>query len=184
MGQTHVVRSTAPVWNGQRLEPWRVGLRTFAVAHEGNRVASREEATRIADEIVHLLAGELIDRDGMRRAIRPDDIIVVSPYNAQRILIDELLRTRFGPGIEVGTVNKFQGREAYVVFYSMATSSGEEMPRSVEFLFERNRLNVAVSRARAMAVLVYSPALLEAATPSVDAMRLINGLDRFLELAQ
>lgn len=159
------------------------GLRAIAVAHEGNRVASREEAARIADEIGHLLAGELVGRDGVRRAIRPDDIIVVSPYNAQRILIDELLRARFGKGIEVGTVNKFQGREAYVVFYSMATSSGEEMPRSVEFLFERNRLNVAVSRARAMAVLVYSPALLEAATPSVDAMRLINGLDRFLELA-
>jgi uncharacterized protein len=65
----------------------------------------------------------------------------------------------------------------------MATSSGEDMPRGTEFLFERNRLNVAISRARAMAVLVCSPRLLEIATPSVDAMRLVNGLDRFVELA-
>jgi uncharacterized protein len=159
------------------------GLRYLPVEHEGNRISSREEAERIADEIALLLAGSLIDKDGRRRPIRPEDIIVVAPYNAQRSLLERTIRERTGTHVDVGTVNKFQGREAYVVFYSMATSSGEDMPRGTEFLFERNRLNVAISRARAMAVLVCSPRLLEIATPSVDAMRLVNGLDRFVELA-
>jgi predicted RecB family nuclease len=159
------------------------GLRYLPVAHDGNRSASPEEAERIADEIGLLLQGELIDGMGVRRSVRPEDIIVVTPYNAQRRLLERSILERTGHSIDVGTVNKFQGREAYVVFYSMATSSDEEMPRTTEFLFERNRLNVAISRARAMAVLVCSPRLFEVATPSIDAMRLINGLDRFVELA-
>ncbi|HEY5256766.1 MAG TPA: TM0106 family RecB-like putative nuclease, partial [Candidatus Baltobacteraceae bacterium] len=160
------------------------GLRYLPVDHEGNRNRSPEEAGRIADEIATLLDGELVDQDGGRRAIAPEDIIVVAPYNAQRQEIERAIAQRVGRNVEVGTVDKFQGREAYVVFYSMATSSGEDMPRNADFLFARNRMNVAVSRARALAVLVASPRLLEAATPSVDAMRLLNGLDRFLELAR
>lgn len=160
------------------------GLRYLPVEHSGNRSRSIEEADRIAEEIAVLLNGELVDMDGFRRKIGPHDIIVVAPYNAQRQEIERAIVRRTDAPIEVGTVDKFQGREAYVVFYSMATSSGEEMPRGAEFLFQRNRMNVAISRARALAVLVASPKLLEAATPSVDAMRLINGLDRFLELAR
>ncbi len=159
------------------------GLRALAVPHDGNKSASVEEAERIADEIAHLLDGEVVDRNGDRRSIRPADVIVVTPYNAQRRLLDRTIRERVGDGVEVGTVNKFQGREAYVVFYSMSTSGGDDIPRGTEFLFERNRLNVAISRAHALAVLVYSPALLEAKTTSIDAMRLINGLDLFVELA-
>jgi uncharacterized protein len=160
------------------------GLRYLPVEHSGNRSRSVEEADRIADEIALLLRGELVDMDDHPRKIESHDIIVVAPYNAQRQEIERAIARRTDAPIEVGTVDKFQGREAYVVFYSMATSSGEEMPRGAEFLFQRNRMNVAISRARALAVLVASPRLLEAATPSVDAMRLINGLDRFLELAQ
>jgi len=159
------------------------GLRTIAVAHEGNTSASHEEAERIAAEIELLLKGEIVDRNGDRRAMRPSDIIVVTPYNAQRRLVERIVRARVGDGIEVGTVNKFQGREAYVVFYTMASSGGETIPRGTQFLFERNRLNVAISRAHALAVLVFSPALLEARTASIDAMRLINGLDLFVEIA-
>jgi len=159
------------------------GLRAIAIEHEGNKSGSHEEAERIADEIDQLLQGQVVDRKGDRRAMRPSDIIVVTPYNAQQRLVDRTVRTRVGDGIEVGTVNKFQGREAHVVFYTMASSGGEHMPRGTDFLFERNRLNVAVSRAHALAVLVFSPALLEARTTSIDAMRLINGLDLFVEIA-
>ena len=89
------------------------------------------------------------------RPLTDRDIIVVTPYNAQRRLIQRKLRAagfdiEAGAGIEVGTVDKFQGQEAAVVFYSMATSSGDDMPRNMEFLFERNRFNVAISRARAV----------------------------------
>jgi len=81
-------------------------------------------------------------------------------------------------------VDKFQGREAAVVFYSMATSSAEDVPRGLEFLFSRNRLNVAVSRARCLAYVVASPRLLESRARTVEQMRLINALCRFVELAE
>ncbi|HTX58795.1 MAG TPA: DEAD/DEAH box helicase, partial [Verrucomicrobiae bacterium] len=160
------------------------GLRFLPVEHDGNRTASMQEAERIAREIGLLFEGTLTDREGRERAIRPDDVIVVTPYNGQRRLLARIIAQRTGAHVDVGTVNKFQGREAHVVFYSMATSSGEEMPRSADFLFERNRLNVAISRARAMAVVVASPELLRAQTPSIETMRLLNALDRFVELAQ
>lgn len=91
------------------------------------------------------------------------------------------LRERMPAGVQVGTVDKFQGRETPVVFYSMATSSGEDMPRNMRFLFSRNRLNVALSRARCLAVVVASPRLLEVDCNSVDDMRLVNGLCRLAE---
>jgi len=104
---------------------------------------------------------------------------VVTPYNAQA----QELRERLPEGVAVGTVDKFQGQEAPVVFFSMATSSGEDLPRNLEFLFSRNRLNVAISRARALAVLVASPRLLDVACHTVEQMRMVNALCRFVERA-
>ena len=86
--------------------------------------------------------------------------------------------------VPVGTVDKFQGREAAVVFYSMATSSADDVPRSLEFLFSRNRLNVAISRAMCLAYVVASPRLLESRARSIEQMRLINALCRFVEMAE
>ena len=83
----------------------------------------------------------------------------------------------------VGTVDKFQGREAAVVLYSMATSIAEDVPRTLEFLFSRNRLNVAVSRAMCLAFVVASPRLLESRARTIEQMRLINALCRFVDLA-
>jgi uncharacterized protein len=103
-----------------------------------------------------LLKGEYLQTDGTSGAITPEQIMVVAPYNAQV----RCLRERLPAEVKVGTVDKFQGQEAAVCFFSMATSSGEEILRNLEFLFSRNRLNVAVSRARCLAVLVCNPALL------------------------
>jgi len=86
--------------------------------------------------------------------------------------------------VPVGTVDKFQGQEADVVFYSMASSSGDDIPRSLEFLFSRNRLDVAISRARCLAFLVCSPRLLEVDARTVEHMRLANALCRFVEIAE
>src|SRR5436190_496122 len=83
-----------------------------------------------------------------------------------------------------GTVDKFQGQEAPVVFFSMATSSGAEIPRNVEFLFSRNRLNVAISRAQCLAVLVSSPELLHIRCRNVDQLRMVNALCRLVEVAE
>ena len=106
--------------------------------------------------------------------------MVVAPYNAQV----RLLRERLPAGVEVGTVDKFQGREAPVVFYSMASSSGEDVPRGLDFLLSRNRLNVAVSRAQCLAYVACSPRLLEVDCRTVEHMRLANALCQFVELAR
>jgi uncharacterized protein len=105
--------------------------------------------------------------------------MVVTPYNEQV----RCLRERLPESVRVGTVDKFQGQEAPVVFFSMATSSGAEAPRTLEFLFSRNRLNVAVSRAQCLAILVANPRLLEAPCRTIDQMRLVNALCRFVEYA-
>jgi uncharacterized protein len=80
-------------------------------------------------------------------------------------------------------VDKFQGQEAAVVFFAMTCSSGEDVPRGLDFLFDRNRFNVAVSRAQCLAVLVHSPRLLDADCRTLEAMELVDGACRFVELA-
>ena len=112
--------------------------------------------------------------------MRPAEIKVVAAFNAQV----QRLRGVLPAGVEVGTVDKFQGQEALVVFYSMASSSGEDIPRGLGFLLSRNRLNVAISRAQALAYLVCSPRLLEVDCKTIPHMRLANALCRFVELAQ
>jgi superfamily I DNA and/or RNA helicase len=108
------------------------------------------------------------------------EIMVVSPYNVQVNALREALPAE----VPVGTVDKFQGQEAQVVLYSMASSSGEDVPRGLEFLLSRNRLNVAISRARCLAYLVCSPRLLEVNCRSIAQMRLANALCRFVEVAE
>jgi superfamily I DNA and/or RNA helicase len=104
----------------------------------------------------------------------------VAPYNAQV----SALREQLPPGARVGTVDKFQGQEAPIVFYSMTTSTPEDAPRGMEFLYSLNRLNVAVSRARCVAVLVASPALFQAECKTPRQIELANAFCRYLELAQ
>jgi uncharacterized protein len=155
------------------------GLRYIALPHEGNSRESREEAQRIVAEIALLLQGTVTDEDGVTRAITPNDIIIVTPYNAQRRLISRLLRDA-DIDVRVGTVDKFQGQEAFVVFYSMATSSGNDVPRDLGFLFEQNRFNVAASRARALSVVVSSPRLLDMRCHTADQMSLVNLLCQYV----
>jgi uncharacterized protein len=156
------------------------GLRWLPVEHAANRGASVEEADRIAAELELLVGGTFTDCDGRARRLGWDDVLVVTPYNAQV----RCLRARLGPHARIGTVDKFQGQEAPVVFFSMATSSGDDLPRNLEFLFSRNRLNVAISRAQALAVLVASPKLLEIRCRTIEQMRMVNALCRFVEEAR
>jgi superfamily I DNA and/or RNA helicase len=147
------------------------GLRMIPVDHCDNRGRSVEEADVIAGEIDALLdGGTYVDREGAHHRLALDDILVVAPYNAQV----RCLRSVLPPGARVGTVDKFQGQEAPVVFFSMATSSGDDVSRGMSFLFSRNRLNVAISRAQALAVVVCSPKLLAARCSTVEDMRLVN----------
>jgi uncharacterized protein len=156
-----------------------VGVRWLDVAHEGNRVDSEEEAAAIASEIERLI-GHTFRHGQVERPLCHGDVMVVAPYNAQV----RLLRERLPRAVEVGTVDKFQGREAAVVFYSMASSSGEDVPRGLDFLMSRNRLNVAVSRAQCLAYVACSPRLLEVDCRTVEHLKLANALCRFVELAE
>jgi uncharacterized protein len=109
--------------------------------------------------------------------------VIVAPYNAQVAEIRRRVRARLGLDARVGTVDKFQGQEGVVVIFSMATSSAEDAPRNVEFLYSRHRLNVAISRARALAVIVCSPELLRFRCQTPEQMRLANAFCRFAERA-
>jgi predicted RecB family nuclease len=153
-----------------RTTPLGTGLRWLAVGHEGRRQESPEEAEAVRAEIERLMAA----------GVGLGEIKVVAPYNAQV----ELLRSVLPAGVEVGTVDKFQGQEAKVVFYSMTSSSGEDVPRGLDFLLSRNRLNVAISRAQCLAYLVCSPRLLGVDCRTIPHMRLANALCRFVEVAE
>jgi predicted RecB family nuclease len=142
------------------------------LVHSGNSQSSMEEATRVVQIFNTLLGARFTNREGKTRKLDLSDILVVSPYNAQVNLIADMLPD----GARVGTVDRFQGQEAPACLISMATSSGEELPRDIEFLFSLNRLNVALSRAQALAVLVASPRLLDVSCSTLEELRLVNAL--------
>ena len=130
-------------------------------------------ATSLAD-------GRVTGSDGGTRTLRPDDIMVVAPYN----MAVARIRSAVPEGVRVGTVDMFQGREAPVVFYALTCSTGEDVPRGLDFLFSRNRMNVAISRAQCIAVVVHAPRLLDADCRTLEQMALVDGACRLVELAQ
>jgi uncharacterized protein len=155
------------------------GLFVRLVEHAANGQLSREEADVVAESIQALLGTGYTDETGATRALGIGDVLVVTPYNAQV----RVLRQTVPEGVRVGTVDKFQGQEAPVVLVSLASSSGEDAPRGLAFVFNANRINVATSRAQCRVELICSPRLLEADCKTVDEMRLVNALCRFVELS-
>lgn len=157
------------------------GLWTVHAVHDGNQSSSPEETEAVARIVASLLQPGVtwIDPDGKRAPLTREHILIVAPYNAQVALLAERL-----PGMTIGTVDKFQGQEAPVVIYSMTTSSAEDAPRGMEFLYSLHRLNVATSRARCASILVASPRIFEPECRTPHQMRLANALCRYTELAQ
>jgi len=162
--------------------PWLkgAGLWFVPVEHEGNRNSSAEEVELVARIVKGLLRPEVqwFYRAGERRRLQEEDILIVAPYNAQ--VAD--LWTRL-PSMKIGTVDKFQGQEEAVVIYSMTTSSPEDAPRGMEFLYSLNRLNVATSRAKTAVIVVGNPRLFEPECRSPRQMQLANALCRYREMA-
>lgn len=157
------------------------GLRYCPVDHSGNTSSSSEEAEvvkRVVDTIIASNA-TWTDRVGAKRQVSLDDILIIAPYNAQVFGIQQLV-----PNARVGTVDKFQGQEAPIAIYSMATSSHEDAPRGMEFLYSGNRMNVAISRAQCLAILVASPKVFEADCKTPRQMQLANAFCRYLEMAE
>ncbi len=151
------------------------GLYLAEVEHQGNTTRSVAEAAEVV-RLVSEVHGRLWTDHGAARPLGDHDILVVAPYNLQARTVTRALEEAGFPGVRVGTVDRFQGQEAPVVIATMTSSSAVDLPRGLDFLLSRNRLNVALSRAQALAVLVCSPRLVEADIRTVDQLRLVAGM--------
>jgi len=127
-----------------------------------------------------LIGREWHGAEGSVRTLAVEDVLVIAPYNAQV----SHLRQALPHGARVGTVDKFQGQEAPVSIYSLATSTPEDMPRGLDFLFNINRLNVALSRARGLSIVVASPALLTAHCRKPEDIHRLNALCTVARIAK
>nr|WP_319511404.1 TM0106 family RecB-like putative nuclease [uncultured Draconibacterium sp.] len=156
------------------------GLYLVPVIHEGNQSQSIQEVEKIVEIVKDILSSRLTwtDRENNSFPIGTDDIKIIAPYNAQVSLLKQKI-----PEIAIGTVDKFQGQEAPIVIYSMTSSSPQDAPRGMSFLYSPNRLNVATSRAKCISILVASPLLFEAECNTIEQMKWANGLCLYKEMA-
>jgi uncharacterized protein len=156
------------------------GLFHVSVNHKGNTNASQEEVDEIIKIVKELTNGTIKwnNSENVQAVVTKNDIKIISPYNAQVQRILEQIED-----VSVGTVDKFQGQEAPVIIYSVATSSPEDAPRGMEFLYSPNRFNVAVSRARGIFIMVSNPSIFEPDCKSPEQIKLANPFCRFTELA-
>lgn len=156
------------------------GLYLEEIEHTGNTNSSTEEVEKVVEIVAQLTKGDVrfINEDSEEATVTAADIKIITPYNAQVQVIKQHL-----PNLEVGTVDKFQGQEAPIIIYSVATSSIEEAPRGMDFLFSPNRFNVAVSRARTRFIMVANPAIFEVECKSPHQIKLANAFCRFKEFS-
>lgn len=150
----------------------QTGIQFLPVDHDGCSQRSEQEAGLVREIYLNLLDQSYVDRKSGQHRLEAKDILVVSPYNMQV----NLLKKELPEGARVGTIDKFQGQEAQVVIVSMATSSGEDLPRYMGFLYSKNRLNVALSRSRCLAILIANPRLLTINCDTVEQIKLVNTL--------
>ena len=150
------------------------------VEHEGRDGTAPEEVIAVQAVVQRLLqpGARFTDKDGETRPLLAEDVLVIAPFNRH---VDALARG-LGAGAKVGTVDKLQGQEAPVVVYALGVSSQGLAPRGIEFLFDLHRINVAVSRAKARAIVVASPRLFEEVPGTVSGLRLANAHVRLVGL--
>lgn len=156
------------------------GLVYLPVVHQGRQARSTEEVAAIESIVSELTAGDTTWRDehGEERPLAVGDLMIVAPYNAQVTALSAAI-----PAARIGTVDKFQGQQAPVVIVSLTTSTHDEAPRGMSFLYSANRLNVATSRAKGLCILVGNPALFEPECKTPEHIRLANAFCRYRELA-
>ena len=156
----------------KKILPIKHGIYYIPVIHEGNSQGSEEEANVIAELAEKLINSPFWSKNNndKKRLIDWHDMLFVAPYNYQV----NLLKNKLNSNAKVGSVDKFQGQEAPIVFLSMCTSDASESPRGIEFLFSKNRLNVAISRAQSIVIVVGSPNLSKSSPKNLKQMELIN----------
>lgn len=152
------------------------GIIYVPVEHEGNTQASDEEVTEIKKLVKELSGRIFINKKGEKKPIDWSDILFVTPYNYQV----NKLREALGKEARVGSVDKFQGQEAPIVFLSMCASNAAESPRGLDFLLDKHRLNVAISRAQCLAIVVASPFLTQILATNVKQLEIANVFCRLI----
>jgi predicted RecB family nuclease len=175
-----------PTTHGQRLGAGSrlgegAGIVFVPVEHARRAARSPEEAAVVVDIVRELLSCVWTDEKGRERRLSIDDILIVAPYNVQVAELSRAVEAAVGLKSRVGTVDKFQGQEGAVALYSLTTSSPEDATRHLDFLYSRNRLNVAVSRARCFAVILCSPKLLDVQCRTPELMRALNAFSQLVE---
>ena len=156
--------------NEPHLVSQQSGILPIRVKHEGNTQSSEEEVTIIMELITELKTGTFTNKEGERKPITDEDILIIAPYNMQV----NLLKERLGDNYKIGTIDKFQGQEAPAVIISMAISDVDDSPRGLDFVFDLNRLNVAVSRAQALAIIVANEGLENCSVNSLQQMERVG----------
>jgi predicted RecB family nuclease len=153
------------------------GILPILVKHQGNTQSSQEEVDKIKAIIAELKTAQFIDKDQVTHPITEESILIVAPYNMQvNLLIEQL-----GPNYKIGTIDKFQGQEAPVVIISMAVSDVDDSPRGLDFIFDKNRLNVAISRAKALAIVVANQGLNDCSVNSLVQMEKVGFFCRLMQ---
>jgi uncharacterized protein len=158
------------------------GLFLVEVEHQGNQAQAMEEVEAVFAIAASVLRDSTwVDRKGQERPLRPADILVVAPYNCQvSALRQQLAEVEV---VRVGTVDKFQGLEAPLVIYSCTSSSPQDAPRGMPFLYDPHRFNVATSRAQGVVIVVAAAKLFEPECRTPEQMLWANGLCRYREMA-
>jgi uncharacterized protein len=173
-----------PIATRRSLDGVAPGLTPVPIEHAGNTTSSPEEAAAVVGLVGELLGRAWVDATDAAAPARPlqqRDLIVVTPYNAQLTQVRAALDAAGFTGVPVGTVDKFQGQEAAVAIVSLAASSAAAAPRGVEFLLLKNRLNVAISRAKWAAYLIYSPGLLDTLPRTPEGVAQLSAFIRLVE---
>ena len=156
------------------------GIHTVLMKHQDRSQTSVEEFEIIKKIMDQVMGCKFIDFDKTERKISIDDILIVSPFNAQV----NFLKARLNKGARCGTIDKFQGMEAPITIISMTSSSVDDLPRNKKFFFNRNRLNVAISRAQCSSVILLNPKLLESVPTDYEEFKLMNYFQKLMKYVE
>ena len=184
---TQFLKRLQPVENleHQRLEGNTLftgsGLFFKPVVHEGNSNLAVEEIDEIAKIVHDLTKGDVYfyDNENVKHQVKKEHIKIITPYNSNVFEMQKRIEN-----VAIGTVDKFQGQEAPIIIYSLCSSSPDDAPRGMEFLYSPNRFNVAVSRAKAIFIMVGSPKIFEPDCKSPEQIKLANPFCRFIEISK
>ena len=145
--------------------------------HSDNSQKSEEECKIVKKLYNDFIGTDFIDKDQNKKKITNKDILIISPYNVQV----NYLKSELDEKAQVGTIDKFQGQEAPITIISMTSSDPENLPRDKTFFFNRNRLNVAISRAQCLSIILFNPKLLEIAPRDVIEIKLLNNFFKLMK---